>query len=129
MAPTMKQAEVINPIVTAISRAKGPLFKFLTEGSLRNTSGASQLRQKLAQTKKGIENFITNSYLEIRPMSIAKVQGARPKITTIDEWLSCDIRENVVGAVEQGADKVADYVIIAISSREPFAMVLAMTLS
>lgn len=116
-APTMKQAEeVINPIATAISRSRGPLFKFLTEGNLRNTSGSSQFRQKLAPTKKGIENFITNSYLEIRPMSISKVQGARPKVTTIDEWLSCDIRENVVGAIEQGADKVSDYVIVAISS-------------
>lgn len=116
-APTMKQAEeVMSPIRTAITRARGPLFKFLTEGSLRNTSGATAMRQKLASTKKGIENFLTGSLLEIRPMTINKLQGLRPKISTIDEWLSGDIREDVVGAIEQGASKMDDYLIVAISS-------------
>jgi phage terminase large subunit-like protein len=116
-APTMKQAdEVISPIRTAITRARGPLFKFLTEGSLQNTTGSRALRVKLASTKKGIENFLTGSLLEIRPMAINKLQGLRPKISTIDEWLSGDIREDVVGAVEQGASKLEDYLIIATSS-------------
>lgn len=116
-APTMKQAEeVMAPLRTAITRAKGPLFKFLTQGSMQNTTGNRLLRQKLAATKKGIENFLTGSLLEIRPMSIAKLQGLRPKISTIDEWLSGDIREDVVGAIEQGASKLDDYLIIAISS-------------
>lgn len=116
-APTMKQAEeVLSPLRTAITRAKGPLFKFLTQGSMQNTTGNRFLRQKLAATKKGIENFLTGSLLEIRPMTIAKLQGLRPKISTIDEWLSGDIREDVVGAIEQGASKLDDYLIIAISS-------------
>lgn len=116
-APTMKQAEeVLAPFRTAITRAKGPLFKFLTQGSMQNTTGNRFLRQKLAATKKGIENFLTGSLLEIRPMSIAKLQGLRPKISTIDEWLSGDIREDVVGAIEQGASKLDDYLIVAISS-------------
>ena len=117
-APTMKQAEeVIGPIATAITRAKGPLFKFLTEGSLQNTTGSKAKRVKLASTKKGIENFITGSYLEVRPMSIDKLQGLRCKFATVDEWLSCDIRENPVGALQQGAAKSnADYLIIATSS-------------
>jgi phage terminase large subunit-like protein len=116
-APTMKQAEeVMAPLRTAITRARGPLFKFLTQGSMQNTTGNRFLRQKLAATKKGIENFLTGSLLEIRPMSIPKLQGLRPKISTIDEWLSGDIREDVVGAVEQGASKLDDYLIIAISS-------------
>lgn len=116
-APTMKQAEeVMSPFRTAITRARGPLFKFLTEGSLQNTTGSRSNRMKLASTKKGIENFLTESLLEIRPMSINKLQGLRPKITTIDEWLSGDLREDVVGAVEQGASKVEDYLILAISS-------------
>lgn len=116
-APTMKQAEeVMAPFRTAITRAKGPLFKFLTQGSMQNTTGNRMLRQKLAATKKGIENFLTGSLLEVRPMSIAKLQGLRPKISTIDEWLSGDIREDVVGAIEQGASKLDDYLIIAISS-------------
>lgn len=116
-APTMKQAEeVMSPFRTAITRAKGPLFKFLTQGSMQNTTGNRFLRQKLAATKKGIENFLTGSLLEVRPMSIAKLQGLRPKVTTIDEWLSGDLREDVVGAVEQGASKLDDYLIIAISS-------------
>lgn len=116
-APTMKQAEeVMSPIRTAITRAKGPLFKFLTEGSLQNTTGSRANRVKLASTKKGIENFLTNSILEIRPMSIDKLQGLRPKVSTIDEWLSGDIREDVIGAIEQGASKLEDYVIIAASS-------------
>ena len=106
-APTMKQAEeVMSPFRTAITRARGPLFKFLTEGSMQNTTGNRALRQKLAATKKGIENFLTGSFLEIRPMSIAKLQGLRPKVATIDEWLSGDIREDVVGAIEQGASKI-----------------------
>jgi phage terminase large subunit-like protein len=116
-APTMKQAEeVMSPFRTAITRARGPLFKFLTEGSLQNTTGSRAQRQKLAATKKGIENFLTGSLLEIRPMSIDKLQGLRPKISTIDEWLSGDIREDVVGAIEQGASKMDDYLIVAISS-------------
>lgn len=116
-APTMKQAEeVMSPIRTAITRAPGPLFKFLTEGSLQNTTGSRIDRQKLASTKKGIENFLTGSTLEIRPMSINKLQGARPKVATIDEWLSGDIREDVVGALTQGASKLPDYLVVAISS-------------
>lgn len=116
-APTMKQAEeVMSPIRTAITRARGPLFQFLTEGSIQNTTGSKAKRVKLASTKKGIENFLTGSLLEIRPMSIDKLQGLRPKIATIDEWLSGDIREDVVGAIEQGASKLDDYLIIAMSS-------------
>ena len=116
-APTMKQAdEILSPIRTAITRARGPLFKFLTEGSLQNTTGSRATRQKLASTKKGIENFLTGSLLEIRPMSINKLQGLRTKINTIDEWLSGDIREDVVGAIEQGASKIEDYIIVAMSS-------------
>jgi phage terminase large subunit-like protein len=116
-APTMKQAdEVMSPFRTAITRARGPLFKFLTLGSLQNTTGARFNRQKLVSTKKGIENFLTGSLLEIRPMSINKLQGLRPKVSTIDEWLSGDLREDVIGAIEQGASKLEDYVIIAISS-------------
>lgn len=116
-APTMRQAdEVLSPMRTAITRARGPLFKFLTEGSLQNTTGSKANRQKLASTKKGIENFLTGSLCEIRPMSIDKLQGLRPKICTIDEWLSGDIREDVVGALEQGASKLSDYIIIAMSS-------------
>ena len=116
-APTMKQAEeVMSPIRTSITRARGPLFKFLTDGSLQNTTGPKSNRQKLASTKKGIENFLTGSLLEIRPMSIDKLQGLRCKIATVDEWLSGDIREDVVGAIEQGASKVPDYFILAISS-------------
>lgn len=116
-APTMKQSEeVLSPIRTAITRARGPLFKFLTEGSLQNTTGSRANRQKLASTKKGIENFLTNSLLEIRPMSIDKLQGLRCKVATVDEWLSGDIREDVIGAIEQGASKNDDYLIVAISS-------------
>lgn len=116
-APTMKQAEeVMSPIRTAITRARGPLLKFLTEGSLQNTTGSKANRVKLASTKKGIENFLTGSLIEIRPMSIAKLQGLRPKVATVDEWLSGDTREDVVGAIEQGASKVDDYIIIATSS-------------
>lgn len=116
-APTMKQAdEVMSPIRTSIIRARGPLFKFLTDGSLQNTTGSRANRVKLASTKKGIENFLTGSLLEIRPMSIDKLQGLRPKITTVDEWLSGDIREDIVGAIEQGASKLDDYLIIAVSS-------------
>ena len=116
-APTMRQAEeVLSPIRTAITRAKGPLFKFLTEGSLQNTTGSRANRVKLASTKKGIENFLTGSMIEIRPMTVDKLQGLRNKITTIDEWLSGDIREDVFGAIEQGASKIPDYVIVAISS-------------
>ena len=116
-APTMKQAEeVMAPFRTAITRAKGPLFKFLTQGSMQNTTGNRMLRQKLAATKKGIENFLTGSLLEIRPMTIAKLQGLRPKVATVDEWLSGDIREDVVGAIEQGASKQDEYLILAISS-------------
>lgn len=116
-APTMKQAdEVMSPFRTAITRARGPLFQFLTEGNIRNTSGSSALRQKLISTKKGIENFFTQSLLEVRPMSINKLQGLRPKISTVDEWLSGDTREDVIGAIEQGASKLNDYLIVAISS-------------
>ena len=116
-APTMKQAEeVMSPIKTSITRARGPYFKFLTDGSLQNTTGSKMNRQKLAATKKGIENFITGSLLEIRPMRIDKLQGLRCKVATIDEWLSGDIREDVVGAIEQGASKIDNYLIIAISS-------------
>lgn len=116
-APTMKQAEeVMSPLRTAITRASGPLFKFLTEGSMQNTTGKRSMRQKLASTKKGIENFLTGSILEIRPMSINKLQGLRPKISTVDEWLSGDIREDVIGAIEQGASKHEDYLIVAMSS-------------
>lgn len=116
-APTMKQAEeVLSPIRTAIVRAKGPLFQFLTEGSLQNTTGSRANRVKLAATKKGIENFLTGSLLEIRPMSINKLQGLRPKVSTVDEWLSGDVREDVIGAIEQGASKLDDYIIIAMSS-------------
>ena len=116
-APTMKQAEeVMSPIRTAITRARGPLFKFLTEGSIQNTTGAKSNRCKLASTKKGVENFLTGSLLEIRPMSIDKLQGLRCKVATVDEWLSGDIREDVIGAIEQGASKNDDYLIVAISS-------------
>ena len=116
-APTMKQAEeVMSPIRTAITRARGPLFKFLTEGSLQNTTGSKAMRQKLSPTKKGIENFLTNSLLEVRPMTTDKLQGLRNKITTIDEWLSGDIKEDVVSAAEQGASKMDDYIIICTSS-------------
>lgn len=116
-APTMKQAdEVMSPFRTAITRARGPLFKFLTEGSLQNTTGSRALRQKLVSTKKGIENFLTGSLLEIRPMAINKLQGLRTKVATVDEWLSGDLREDVIGAIEQGASKLEDYLIVAISS-------------
>jgi phage terminase large subunit-like protein len=116
-APTMKQAdEVMSPIRTSVTRSRGPLFKFLTEGSLQNTTGSRANRVKLASTKKGVENFLTGSILEVRPMSINKLQGLRPKVSTVDEWLSGDIREDVVGAIEQGASKLDDYLIIAISS-------------
>lgn len=116
-SPTMKQAEeVMSPFRTAITRARGPLFEFLTEGSMQNTTGNRFQRQKLASTKKGIENFLTGSILEIRPMSINKLQGLRPKVTTVDEWLSGDIREDVIGAIEQGASKLDDYLIVAVSS-------------
>lgn len=116
-APTMKQAEeVLSPIRTAITRARGALFKFLTEGSLQNTTGSRADRVKLASTKKGIENFLTGSLLEVRPMAIDKLQGLRPKVSTVDEWLSGDIREDVVGAIEQGASKLDDYLIVAMSS-------------
>ena len=116
-APTMKQAEeIMSPIRTSITRAKGPLFKFLTEGSIQNTTGTKANRQKLASTKKGIENFLTGSLLEIRPMRIDKLRGLRCKYSTVDEWLSGDVREDVVGAIEQGASKLDDYLIIAMSS-------------
>ena len=116
-APTMKQAEeVMAPYRTAITRARGPLFKFLTEGSLQNTTGSRANRQKLVPTKKGIENFLTGSLLEVRPMSIDKLQGLRCKVASVDEWLSGDIREDVIGAIEQGASKNDDYLIIATSS-------------
>ena len=116
-APTMKQAEeVMSPIRTSITRSRGPLFQFLTEGSLQNTTGSKANRVKLSSTKKGIENFLTGSLLEIRPMSINKLQGLRTKVATVDEWLSGDIREDVVGAIEQGASKIDDYLILAISS-------------
>lgn len=116
-APTMKQAEeVMSPIRTALTVSRGPLYKFLTEGSLQNTTGAKSKRAKLVSTKKGIENFMTGSLLEIRPMSIAKLQGLRTKIATVDEWLSGETREDVIGAIEQGASKIDDYLIVAISS-------------
>lgn len=116
-APTMKQAEeVIQPFATAIAISRGPLFKFLTEGSIQNTTGSKARRQKLASTKKGIENFLTNSYLEVRAMSINKLQGLQNKYSTVDEWLSGDIREDVIGALEQGASKLDDYIIISVSS-------------
>lgn len=116
-APTMRQAEeVMSPIRTAITRAPGPWFKLLTQGSMQNTTGNKTLRQKLAATKKGIENFLTNSLLEIRPMAINKLQGLRCKIATVDEWLSGDLREDVVGAIEQGSTKLPDYLILAFSS-------------
>lgn len=116
-APTMKQAdEVMSPFRTAIVRSRGPLFQFLTEGSLQNTTGSRALRQKLVSTKKGIENFLTGSLLEVRPMSIDKLQGLRAKFATVDEWLSGDIREDVIGAIEQGSSKHPDYVIVAVSS-------------
>ena len=116
-APTMKQAEeIMSPIKTAITRSRGPLFKFLTEGSIQNTTGSKANRVKLASTKKGIENFLTGSLLEIRPMSIDKLQGLRCKVATVDEWLSGDIREDVIGAIEQGASKNPDYLIVAMSS-------------
>lgn len=116
-APTMKQAEeVMSPIKTAITRSRGPLFQFLTEGSLQNTTGSRANRVKLASTKKGIENFLTGSLIEVRAMTIDKLQGLRPKVSTVDEWLSGDITEDVVGAIEQGASKLDDYLIIATSS-------------
>ena len=116
-SPTMKQSEeVMSPFRTAITRAKGPLFEFLTEGSMQNTTGNRAARMKLASTKKGIENFLTGSILEVRPMAIIKLQGLRPKVSTVDEWLSGDIREDVIGAIEQGASKLDDYLIIAVSS-------------
>ena len=117
VAPTMSQAdEIMSPIRTAITRAKGPLFQFMTEGSLQNTTGNRAQRQKLASTKKGIENFLTGSLIEVRPMSIAKLQGLRCKYATVDEWLSGDIREDVIGAIEQGASKLDNYLIVATSS-------------
>lgn len=117
MAPTMKQAEeIIAPFKTAIARSRGPLFKFLTAGSIQNTTGSRANRPKLAATKKGIENFLTNSLLEVRPMSIDKIQGLQNKYTTVDEWLSGEIREDVIGAAEQGASKLQDYLILASSS-------------
>ena len=116
-APTMKQAEeVMSPIRTSITRARGPLFQFLTEGSLQNTTGAKANRMKLASTKKGIENFLTGSLLEIRPMSVNKLQGLRCKVASVDEWLSGDTKEDVIGAIEQGASKLDDYLILATSS-------------
>lgn len=116
-APTMKQAEeILSPFRTAITRSRGPLFQFLTEGSVLNTKGSAANRAKLCATKKGIENFLTNSLLEVRPMSIAKLQGLQNKYSTVDEWLSGDIREDVIGALEQGASKLDDYLIIAMSS-------------
>lgn len=117
LAPTMRQAEeVMSPIRTALTRARGPLLKFMTYGSLQNTTGSRANRQKMSSTKKGIENFITNSLLEVRPMTIDKTQGLRCKYVTIDEWLSGDVREDIVGSVEQGASKIDDYFIVAISS-------------
>ena len=116
-APTMKLAEeVMSPIRTSITRSRGPLFQFLTDGSLQNTTGSKAKRTKLASTKKGIENFLTGSLLEVRPMTIDKLQGLRCKIATVDEWLSGDVREDVVGAIEQGASKNDDYLIVATSS-------------
>ena len=116
-APTMKQSEeVMSPLRTALARARGPLLKFMTEGSLQNTTGSKALRQKMSSTKKGIENFLTNSILEVRPMSMDKLQGLRSKINTVDEWLSGTIREDVIGTLEQGASKNDDYLIVATSS-------------
>lgn len=116
-APTIRQAEeTLSPLRTAMARSRGPLFQFLTEGSINNTTGSRANRPKLASTKKGIENFLTNSIIEARPMSIDKLQGARPRISTVDEWLSGDIREDVIGAIEQGASKMDDYLIVATSS-------------
>jgi phage terminase large subunit-like protein len=116
-APTMKQAEeVMSPIRTAITRSRGPLFQFLTDGSLQNTTGSKANRVKLAATKKGVENFLTGSLLEIRPMSINKLQGLRTKLASVDEWLSGDLREDVIGAIEQGASKLDDFLILAVSS-------------
>ena len=116
-APTMRQAEeVMSPIRTSIVRARGPLFKFLTDGSLQNTTGSKAERQKLASTKEGIKNFLTESLLEVRPMSVDRLQGLRPKVSTVDEWLSGDVREDVIGAIEQGASKLDDYLILATSS-------------
>lgn len=116
-APTMAQAEeTLGPLRTAITKARGPLFKFMTEGSLQNTTGNRMNRQKLCSTKKGIQNFLTNSLLEVRPMTIQKFQGYRDKVVTVDEWLSCDIREDVIGAAEQGSSKIEGYLIIASSS-------------
>lgn len=116
-APTMKQAEeIMSPLRTAITRSRGPLFAFLTDGSLQNTTGSKAMRQKLAATKKGVENFLTNSLLEVRPMSIDKLQGLRCKYATVDEWLSGDIKEDPISAIEQGASKLDDYIIIATSS-------------
>lgn len=116
-APTMKQAdEVMSPIRTSIVRSRGPLFEFLTEGSLQNTTGSKANRVKLAATKKGVENFLTGSLLEIRPMTINKLQGLRTKVATVDEWLSGDLREDVIGAIEQGSSKLDDYLIVAVSS-------------
>ena len=117
-SPTMKQSEeVLSPIKTAIARARGPVFQFMTEGSLQNTTGNRNKRMKLSPTKRGIENFVTNSYLEIRPMSVDKLQGLRCKLATLDEWLSCDIREDVIGPLEQGCAKDdAEYLIVAMSS-------------
>lgn len=116
-APTMAQAEeTLNPFRTAISRARGPLFTFLTQGSLQNTTGSKENRQKLSPTKKGIQNFLTNSILEVKPMTIDKLQGYRHKMSSVDEWLSCDIREDPISAIEQGASKVDDYLILATSS-------------
>lgn len=116
-APTMRQAEeVMGAFKTAITRARGPLFRFMTEGSLQNTTGSLANRKKLSGTKKGIENFLTNSLLEVRPMSIDKLQGLRVKCSTVDEWLSCEIREDPIAAIEQGAAKVDDWLIVAVSS-------------
>lgn len=116
-APTMLQAdEVMSPIRTAIVRSRGPYFKFLTEGSLQNTTGSKAKRQKLASTKNGIQNFVTGSLLQVRPMAIDKLQGLKCKYATVDEWLSCDIREDPIGAIEQGASKIDDYIIVAASS-------------
>ena len=116
-APTIRQSEeTLSPIRTALARSRGPLFKFLTEGSLNNTTGSKLNRPKMASTKKGIENFLTNSIIESRPMSIDKLQGSRCRIASVDEWLSGDIREDVIGAIEQGASKNDDYLIIATSS-------------
>lgn len=116
-APTMKQAEeVLSPFRTALARARGPVFKFMTMGSIQNTTGAKSDRVKMASTKKGIENFLTGSLLEIRPMTIEKLQGRRDRVATVDEWLSCDIREAPIGAIEQGAAKNEDYLIVAASS-------------